>query len=236
MKLDKTFSVISRINQALLLLGLLSIIGLGIWGIVYVYLESHKPKYGEIVVKADKDTGTEKMVLTFSGFHKINGANTMMADISERKTDNYKVYSSSRTVNIMFISTKENKVQMLFPHSNYLILSSNIVTLTGKFGDDEHNPALGVIYKYVKADTNDDKVIDEEDRHAVGLAHADGTGAVEILSDFDSLLSSDAIDAETLSVIYQKGQKVISGRYSIKTFKLISSTTITDLLVVDTHG
>jgi hypothetical protein len=236
MKLDKTFSIISRINQALLLLGLLSIIGLGIWGIVYVYLESHKPKYGEIVVKADKDTGTEKMVLTFSGFHKINGANTMMADISERKTDNYKVYSSSRTVNIMFISTKENKVQMLFPHSNYLILSSNIVTLTGKFGDDEHNPALGVIYKYVKADTNDDKVIDEEDRHAVGLAHADGTGAVEILSDFDSLLSSDAIDAETLSVIYQKGQKVISGRYSLKTFKLISSTTITDLLVVDTHG
>ena len=136
----------------------------------------------------------------------------------------------------MFISTKENKVQMLFPHSNYLILSSNIVTLTGKFGDDEHNPALGVIYKYVKADTNDDKVIDEEDRHAVGLAHADGTGAVEILSDFDSLLSSDAIDAETLSVIYQKGQKVISGRYSLKTFKLISSKTITDLLVVDTHG
>ena len=236
MKLDKTFSIISRINQALQLLGLLSIIGLGIWGIVYVYLESHKPKYGEIVVKADKDTGTEKMVLTFSGFHKINGANTMMADISERKTDNYKVYSSSRTVNIMFISTKENKVQMLFPHSNYLILSSNIVTLTGKFGDDEHNPALGVIYKYVKADTNDDKVIDEEDRHAVGLAHADGTGAVEILSDFDSLLSSDAIDAETLSVIYQKGQKVISGRYSLKTFNLISSTIITDLLVVDTHG
>jgi len=236
MKLDKTFSIISRINQALLLLGLLSIIGLGIWGVVYVYLESHKPKYGEIVVKADKDTGTEKMVLTFSGFHKINGANTMMADISERKTDNYKAYSKSKTVNIMFISTKENNVQMLFPHSNYLILSSNIVTLTGKFGDDEHNPALGVIYKYVKADTNDDKVIDEEDRHAVGLAHADGTGAVEILSDFDSLLSSDAIDAETLSVIYQKGQKVISGRYSLKTFKLISSKTITDLLVVDTHG
>ena len=236
MKLDKTFSVISRINQALLLLGLLSIIGLGIWGIVYVYLESHKPKYGEIVVKADKDTGTEKMVLTFSGFHKINGANTMMADISERKTDNYKVYSSSRTVNIMFISTKENKVRMLYPHSNYLILSSNIITVTGKYGDDEHNPALGVIYKYVKADTNDDKVIDEEDRHALGLANADGTGAVEILNNFDSLLSSEALDAETLSVIYQKGQKVISGRYSLKTFKLISSTTITDLLVVDTHG
>ena len=236
MKLDKTFSIISRINQALLLLGLLSIIGLGIWGIVYVYLESHKPKYGEIVVKADKDTGTEKMVLTFSGFHKINGANTMMADISERKTDNYKVYSSSRTVNIMFISTKENKVRMLYPHSNYLILSSNIITVTGKYGDDEHNPALGVIYKYVKADTNDDKVIDEEDRHALGLANADGTGAVEILNNFDSLLSSEALDAETLSVIYQKGQKVISGRYSLKTFKLISSTTITDLLVVDTHG
>ena len=41
MKLDKTFSVISRINQALLLLGFLSILGLGIWGLVYVYLESH---------------------------------------------------------------------------------------------------------------------------------------------------------------------------------------------------
>ena len=115
-------------------------------------------------------------------------------------------------------------------------MSSNIVTVTGKFGDDEHNPALGVIYQYVKADTNNDSDIDGSDLHSVGLAHTDGKGAVEILSDFDSLLSSDAIDAETLSVIYQKGQKVISGRYSLKTFKLISSTTITDLLVVDTHG
>ena len=236
MKLDKTFSVISRINQALLLLGLLSILGLGIWGLVYVYLESHKPKYGEIVVKTNKDTGAEKKVLTFSGFHKINGADTMMADIFERETDNYKVYSRSKIVNIMFVSTKENKVQILFPHSKYLVLSSNIVTATGKFGGDENNPALGVIYQYVKADTNNDSDLDESDLHSIGLVHTDGKGAVEILSGFDSLLSSDAIDAETLSVIYQKGQKVISGRYSLKTFKLISSTTITDLLTADIHG
>lgn len=213
MKLDKTFSVISRINQALLLLGLLGILGLGIWGLVYAYLESHKPKYGEIIVKSDKDTGTEKKVLIFSGFHKINGADTMMADISERKTNNYKVYSSSKTVNIMFISTKDNKVQMLFPHSNYLILSSNIVNATGKLGFSEDSPALGIIYRYVKADTNNDGKLDEDDLHSAGLAHTDGKGSVEILSDFNSLLSSDTIDAETLSVIYQKGEKLISARY-----------------------
>jgi hypothetical protein len=175
-------------------------------------------------------------VLIFSGFHKIHGTDTMMANISERKTNNYKVYSSSKTVNIMFISTKDNQVQMLFPHSNYLILSSNIVTATGKLGASEDNPALGIIYRYVKADTNNDGKLDEDDLHSAGLAHTDGKGSVEILSDFNSLLSSDTIDAETLSVIYQKGEKLISARYSRKTFKLISTTTIADLLAVDTHG
>jgi hypothetical protein len=70
----------------------------------------------------------------------------------------------------------------------------------------------------------------------MGLAFADGKGGVEILTGFDHLISSDAIDASTLSVIYQKGDKVISAQYSLKTLKPISSTVITDLLALNPHG
>ena len=237
MKLDKAFNIISRVNQAMLLLGLLGILGLGIWGVSEVYKERHKPRAGEIAVKVDKkEAGSAKKILSFGSFHKISGTDIMVADISERHISGYEVYSNSKNTNVIFISTKENKAHLLFPHSNYLILSSGTVTIGGRYGNNEGDPAQGFIYQYVKADTNDDKVIDEEDHHSVGLAHADGTGAVEILNNFDSLLSSEALDTETLSVIYQKGEKVISSRYSFKTFKLLSSTTITDLLGVGNHG
>ena len=237
MKLDKTFSIISRFNQALLFLGLLGILGIGIWGVSEVYKERHKPRAGEIAVKVDKkESGSAKKILSFGSFHKVSGADIMVADISERHISGHDVYSNSKNTNVIFISTKENKAHLLFPHSNYLILSSGTVTIGGRYGNNEGDPAQGFIYQYVKADSNDDKIIDAEDHHSVGLAHADGTGAVEILNNFDSLLSSEALDAETLSVIYQKGEKVISARYSLKTFKLISTTTITDLLAVDTHG
>ena len=237
MKIDETFSIISRINQALLLMGLLGILGLGIWGVSEVYKERHKPRAGEIAVKVDKkESGSAKKILSFGSFHKISGTDIMVADISERHISGYDVYSNSKNTNVIFISTKENKAHLLFPHSKYLILSSGTVTIGGRYGNNEGDPAQGFIYQYVKDDTNDDKVIDEEDHHSVGLAHADGTGAVEILNNFDSLLSSEALDTETLSVIYQKGEKVISSRYSFKTFKLLSSTTITDLLGVGNHG
>jgi hypothetical protein len=70
----------------------------------------------------------------------------------------------------------------------------------------------------------------------MGLAYADGSGGVEILNGFNHIISSEALDASTLSVIYQKGDKVISAHYSLRTLKLVSSTVITDLLVLNPHG
>lgn len=63
-----------------------------------------------------------------------------------------------------------------------------------------------------------------------------GSGAVEILNGFDYLISSDAVNDSTLSVIYQNGDQVISAQYSLKTLKPISSTVITDLLALNPHG
>ena len=44
MRIDQTFSVISRINQSLLFIGLMSMLGLGLWGAVFIYLDSHKTR------------------------------------------------------------------------------------------------------------------------------------------------------------------------------------------------
>ncbi len=231
MKLDKTFSVISRINQTLLFLAFLGMFLLALWGLANVYSDSHKPRAGEIAVADKKDSGAKKKILSFGSFHKISGTDIMIADILERRVTGYETYPKSKNNNVIFLSTKQNKAHLLFPHSNYLILSSGTVTIGGRYGDNEGDLARGFIYQYVKADTNGDKVVDEDDQHSVGLAHTDGSGAVEILSDFDSLLTSEALDADTLSVIYQKGQKVFSAHYSLKTFKLLSTNVITDLLV-----
>ena len=237
MKFDKAFSVISRINQTLLFLGFVGLFVLALWGITEIYKESHKPRSGEIAVSGKKQGSDNNTILSFGGFHKIRGTDIMMADISERKVKSYETYAQSKNKNIIFIYTKQNKAHLLFPHSNYLIVSSNVVRVASeRYVNDEDSPARGLIYEYVKADTNKDTVVDEEDSHAIGLAHVDGTGAVEILNDFDSLLSSEALDDDTLSVIYQKGDKVISAHYSLKNFKLQSTTVITDILALDKHG
>ncbi len=236
MKLDKTFSVISRINQSLLLIGLLSMLGLGLWGAVYIYLDAHKARSGEVTIKASSEEGSAKKIIDITGFRKIQGTDFLMTDITERDPSNRAIYSGSKTTNIMFISSKENKAHLLFPHAKYMINSTNVLGYRSGFNKDQEDLDKAIICQYVKADTNDNKMLDSHDALSIGLIHPDGTGLVEVLSDVESLLAEDVLDAETLSLIYQKGDKVISARYSLKTFKLLSTTTITDLLAIDTHG
>jgi hypothetical protein len=236
MKFDKAFSVISRINQSAIFLFIVSIILLLVVGVGSELLGNRKPHAGEIAVSEKKPGGNDKKILSFGSFHRISGTSVMTADISERHASigTYNSGSKENVKNVVFISTKENKAHMLFPHSNYRILSSNSVTLGS--GYSESDPALAYSYHFIKADTNKDHELNEEDNQTLGLAHADGSGAVEILNGFDHLISSEALNAMVLSVIYQKGDKVISAHYSLKTFKLISSIVITDLLVLNPHG
>ncbi len=236
MKIDQTFGVISRINQSLLFIGLMSMLGLGLWGAVFIYLDSHKAREGEVTIKSSNEEGSTKKIIDITGFRKIQGTDFLMSDITERDPSNHTIYSGSKTTNIMFISSKENKAHLLFPHAKYLINSTNILSYGSDFNKDQDNSDKAIICQYVKADTNDNKMLDSRDALSIGLIHPNGTDLVEVLTDVESLLSEDVLDAETLSLIYQKGDKVISARYSLKTFKLLSNTTITDLLAVGNHG
>ena len=236
MKFDKVFSVISRINQTAIFLFILSIALLLLVLIGSELLDGRKPHAGEIAVSEKKLGGEDKKILSFGSFHRISGTSVMTADISERHASisAYESDSKENVKNVVFISTKENKAHMLFPHSNYRILSSKSVSVGT--GYSESDPARAFTYQFVKDDTNKDQELNEEDSQTLGLAYADGTGTVEILKDFDHLISSEALDASTLSVIYQKGDKVISAHYSLRSLKLISSIVITDLLVLNPHG
>ena len=236
MKFDKVFSVISRINQTAIFLFILSIALLLLVLIGSELLDGRKPHAGEIAVEEKKAGSANKKILSFGSFHRIIGTSVMTADISERHASigAYESDSKENVKNVVFISTKENKAHMLFPHSNYRILSSKSVSVGT--GYSESDPALAFTYQFVKSDTNKDQELNEEDSQTLGLAYADGTGAVEILKDFDHLISSEALDASTLSVIYQKGDKVISAHYSLRSLKPISSIVITDLLVLNPHG
>ena len=238
MKFDKVFSVISRINQTAIFLFILSIALLLLVLIGSELLDGRKPHAGEIAVSEKKPGGEDKKILSFGGFHRISGTDVMTADISERHPSigTYDSGRNDKVKNVIFISTKENKAHLLFPHSNYRILSSGTVTIGGRYGDNEGDAARAFSYQFVKDDTNKDQELNEEDTQTMGLAYPDGTGAVDILNGFDHLISTEALDASTLSVIYQKGDKVISAHYSLRTLKLISSTVITDLLVLNPHG
>ena len=211
-------------------------LGLGLWGAVFIYLDSHKAREGEVTIKSSNEEGSTKKIIDITGFRKIQGTDFLMSDITERDPSNHTIYSGSKTTNIMFISSKENKAHLLFPHAKYMINSTNILSYGSGFNKDQDNSDKAIICQYVKADTNDNKMLDSRDALSIGLIHPNGTDLVEVLTDVESLLSEDVLDAETLSLIYQKGDKVISARYSLKTFKLLSNTTITDLLAVGNHG
>jgi hypothetical protein len=236
MKFDKAFTVIGRINQTAIFLFILSMALLLLVLIGSKLLDGRNPQAGEIAVEVKKAGSANKKILSFGSFHRISGTSVMIAEISERQANigSYESDSKENVKNVVFISTKENKAHMLFPHSNYRILSSNSVSIGTSYS--ESDPAIAFTYRFIKADTNKDQELNEEDRQTLGLAYADGSGAVEILKDFDHLISSEALDASTLSVIYQKGDKVISAHYSLRSLKLISSIVITDLLVLNPHG
>ena len=69
MKIDQTFSVISRINQSLLFIGLMSMLGFGLWGAVFIYLDSYKAREGEVTIKASNEEGSTITDLLAVGNH-----------------------------------------------------------------------------------------------------------------------------------------------------------------------
>jgi hypothetical protein len=139
---------------------------------------------------------------------------------SDQKIErSYYSKSSSPSRNYLFINTENNLKKWLYDHSDYLILSSSLLS-HGDYNDKD-KPVLAIMYKTVKSDTNADKLLSNKDKKTIALSSPDGENYKEVLSNIDILVGSRLTESNLLLVVYQRNGVGYSASIDLGNFKVI---------------
>jgi hypothetical protein len=215
--MDRLFTIIARINSALLLLILL---GAGV-ALAWTVAESSRwHRRGAVTVTETAADSHHSVMLNFGELETITGTNTQMMRLtaSEKSTKFSSGGGGSETRNILFLIGNEKAARWLFKdHKNLILVASQ---LRKESSDSREQPTKALYFEYVANDTNKDGELSSEDHSNVALANPSGTGFWVVLQDVSRVFSHQLVDQTYLSVVYQKGTTVKHSRFSLPSFKL----------------
>jgi len=190
---------------------------------------------GPVIGGAAASTPTPDKVI--GGFTSIDGTDIQIAPITDTGSSSfnllemlessryYSSYSGYSIYNYVFFDTRSETVHAL--------LSDNSARITRIDGYPEPDYTLPVeertsvrwwMFVLVKHDTNDDNVLDEEDRQTIAVSDVNGNGYIELIKDVDEVLTTVFKDVEMLLVIYHANEKYFLARIDLPTRAVISTT------------
>ena len=119
-----------------------------------------------------------------------------------------------QTRNYFFLNPDDLAQQWLLPHSNYLFLTRQDwpeMPREEKEKPVASKPAAVVVrvlyYELVKANTNDNKVLDAYDRKTIALSDVNGGNYAELINDIDDVVYKENRSPNEWLMIYRKGDK-----------------------------
>jgi hypothetical protein len=110
--------------------------------------------------------------------------------------------SSSSARNYLFINSQDNAKHWLFDTNEYVIANTEL--LSEKDYDAADRKVRAILYRIIKADSNNDQRLTDDDLQAVALSLPDGKGYKEILSDIDLFVGSRLVDEDKLLIVFQR--------------------------------
>lgn len=122
--------------------------------------------------------------------------------------------------NYVFMNRQDLSSRKLFPTNKFVILDSQDIgeyVTTGE-GVDKKTIIKNVkasLYQVVKADTNNDKKLDNSDQKVIGLADANGANYQEMVKGIDRLLNIHAQSKDKRVVFYQTGKEYFAASIDI---------------------
>ena len=130
--------------------------------------------------------------------------------------------STQSARNYLFINSQNNEKYWLLNTNQYVIEDADL--LSEKDYNSDNRDVRAILFRIVKADSNNDRRLTNDDLQSVALAMPDGKGYKEILSDIDWLIGSRLIDKDTLLIVFQRKGVGYSATVSLPGFVISDET------------
>jgi hypothetical protein len=154
---------------------------------------------------SDPNVKTTKVGL--GSFEIIEGTPYRIAPVTvEQEVDRgYYTKGAVSPTNYLVLNVKDKSAIRLVPKNNTLFIQ------TQKIGKNDKEGKLiktsGIWYTVVKADTNDDKRLSEEDRKTIAVSDVSGANYTEVIPKVDRLLNTFQINETNVLMIYETDGK-----------------------------
>ncbi len=220
---NKFFKLVWRFNGLVISVAGLLAIGLLAFGTYKLVQEITRERTVMNLVNVEEES-KEKHEWRLGHMSSVRGTPYVFVPLrSDQNIDrSYYSKSSSSSRNLLFMNTDTNSKKWLFDHSNYLIVSDELLT-HGDYNDKD-KPILAILYKLVKVDTNSDKFLSSSDKKTIALSNPDGGNYTEVLTDIDVFIGSQLTESNSLLVIYQRGGIGYSATIELSNFELANET------------
>ncbi|MEO1429019.1 MAG: hypothetical protein AAFV71_08160 [Cyanobacteria bacterium J06633_8] len=160
-----------------------------------------------------KPVKDDKVKASLGNFRELEGTSYLIAPINYQQDYRQNSYAkgASTTRNYLFVNANDKSAQRLVPENDYLFLNAQEVFLERRAG----KIARGMWYEVVKADSNDDKRLDEKDKKTIAVSDVSGSDYTEVIDEVDRLLGSHQKSSKTLLVFYELDGREYVGEINI---------------------
>ena len=233
--MNKFDRIVWRIN-GLLILGVGIVVGIlalcGVYGIFKAKTSNH---YRAEMVNVNEQTKKEEH-LNLGAFVRIQGKSYFMSPLNSSQTYDfsYSTKTASAIRNYLFYNTQDGTSSWLLDNHNSLIIDS--YGLAEEFDADKDNgyggynrdikSTAGFIFVLAKADTNSDKIINEDDGKNIVFTSFDGKGMKVILDGVSRVLGIKQNSSESAIIFYVLKDKNKVIEFNYKTGNVIRNTEI----------
>ncbi|MEB3215006.1 MAG: hypothetical protein VKN72_01940 [Nostocales cyanobacterium 94392] len=139
--------------------------------------------------------------ISLGSFRELEGTPYLMAPVNSQENHRQSYYdtNTSRAYNYLFFNANDKSAQRLVNSNNFLFLNAQEVVLERR--DDKI--VTGMWYEVVKADSNNDRRLDEKDKKTISISDVSGSDYTEVIDEIDRLLGYHQKNSTTLLVFYE---------------------------------
>lgn len=167
--------------------------------------ETHSTEEGKV-------SSTPKYTAALGGFQNLKGTPYLMSALTETgwRLDKSSSYESGngggQPRNLVFLDTNSLKSLRLFDTNAYAIVQTDqyVQKVSGK------EVTQWLVHQVVKADTDNNKRLDQNDLKTLGISSASGKGYVEMLTGITDFFGLSMVTPGKLVVVYRKNKVKIA--------------------------
>lgn len=173
-----------------------------------------------------------KYTAALGGFQSLKGTPYLMAIMTstgKSRADKLSSYESGsnggQNHNLVFLDANSLESRRLFNTNDYVIIQTDQYTqkVEGK------DVTQWLVHQVLKADTDGDKRLDQNDLRTVGISSANGTRYVEVLTGITEIFGLEMVKPGQLVVVYGKDKAKTANIIDLDKRTIIATKPVIDL-------